>query len=636
MLGAFYFLSFAPLGHRLILLGAYLFLVDLGLVGLSLVAKRVGALRTLAGLAAFAFLAFWTEFYLTNANLIAALGCYFIFALFHTALPLVLQRIQKTAPPLWAHLFPALSLFLVMVPILEFHQLTILIWPFVLLIDLLAFLVAVATMTLAPVLIMIVLTLVAIGASLLQVGLSLTGLPTDLFLIGAFSIFFVAASSWTARKLAPKDAGNPQFFGSMGNPANLAAQLPALSAALPFLLLIMVILRLPLHDPSPVFGLALLLVVLLLGLAKIMRLDVLPLIGLICALGVEYAWMGSPLYSRGSVLALGWHLTFYGLFTLFPFLFRKQFEELKTPWTASALAGPLHFYLVYEVVKITYPAIPPGLTPSLFALPAMVGLAILVRSHAATNPARNTQLALFGGAALFFITLVFPLQFDRQWITISWALEGAALCWLFRRVPHPGLRLTGVLLLTVAFVRLGLNPLVFGYHDRGTLPVFNWYLYAFGLTSLALFAGARLLDRQRNLIGEFNAQALLYTLGTILLFLLVNIEIADYFTPPGKPVLTFEFSGNFARDKSYSIAWAVFALLLLIVGIWKRNAAARYRSLGLLGTTVLKLFFHDLSQLDQLYRIGAFIAVAVIAIFASFLYQRFLAFPPHEANPAKP
>ncbi|PYI63710.1 MAG: hypothetical protein DMF07_09485, partial [Verrucomicrobia bacterium] len=38
----------------------------------------------------------------------------------------------------------------------------------------------------------------------------------------------------------------------------------------------------------------------------------------------------------------------------------------------------------------------------------------------------------------------------------------------------------------------------------------------------------------------------------------------------------------------------------------------------------VKLFFHDLSQLDQLYRISAFVVVAVIAIVASFLYQRFL------------
>jgi uncharacterized membrane protein len=105
----------------------------------------------------------------------------------------------------------------------------------------------------------------------------------------------------------------------------------------------------------------------------------------------------------------------------------------------------------------------------------------------------------------------------------------------------------------------------------------------------------------------------------------VNIEIADYFSTPGVAALTFQFSGNFARDMSYSIAWGLFALLLLIVGIRKRTVATRYAGLALLGITVLKLFFHDLSQLDQLYRIGAFIAVAIIAILASFLYQRFLA-----------
>jgi hypothetical protein len=41
------------------------------------------------------------------------------------------------------------------------------------------------------------------------------------------------------------------------------------------------------------------------------------------------------------------------------------------------------------------------------------------------SSARNVQLALFGGSALFFITLTFPTQFDRQWITVGWALEAA-------------------------------------------------------------------------------------------------------------------------------------------------------------------------------------------------------------------
>jgi len=88
--------------------------------------------------------------------------------------------------------------------------------------------------------------------------------------------------------------------------------------------------------------------------------------------------------------------------------------------------------------------------------------------------------------------------------------------------------------------------------------------------------------------------------------------------------LTFQFAGNFARDMSYSIAWALFALMLLIVGMRKHAAPLRYASLGLLGITVVKLFIHDLSQLEQLYRISAFVAVAIIAILASFLYQRFL------------
>jgi hypothetical protein len=101
---------------------------------------------------------------------------------------------------------------------------------------------------------------------------------------------------------------------------------------------------------------------------------------------------------------------------------------------------------------------------------------VVLKRTSLTSPARDAQLALFGGAALFFITLIFPIQFDRQWITVGWALEGAALCWLFHRVPHPGLRLTGVVLLVVVFGRLALNPAVLSYHPQAAFPL-NWYLY---------------------------------------------------------------------------------------------------------------------------------------------------------------
>jgi uncharacterized membrane protein len=122
-----------------------------------------------------------------------------------------------------------------------------------------------------------------------------------------------------------------------------------------------------------------------------------------------------------------------------------------------------------------------------------------------------------------------------------------------------------------------------------------------------------------------SAPAVLATLGTVLAFLLLNIEIADYFTAPGSGVLTFQFSGNFTRDMTYSIAWALFGLVLLVFGIARKLRAVRYASLALLGVTLLKLFLHDLSQLGQLQRIGAFVGVAVILLVSSFLYQRFVA-----------
>ena len=43
---------------------------------------------------------------------------------------------------------------------------------------------------------------------------------------------------------------------------------------------------------------------------------------------------------------------------------------------------------------------------------------------------REGRLALAAAAALGFVTVAIPLQLDREWITIGWALEAAAVAWL--------------------------------------------------------------------------------------------------------------------------------------------------------------------------------------------------------------
>lgn len=624
-----WFLSFPSLAARPWLVFSFIFIVDLVAIALTLMDEKISIAQTVSGFAVFALLGIWTQTSLSDVLLNPALVFYFIFAVLHSALPALLQRRHSGVPvqKLSAHLFPIFALALVLVPVFKFQELSFIVWPFILLVDLLAIVLAALTATLLPVLAVLLLTLAAVGALLFKIPEDVTGLPISFYLFGAFILFFVAVSVWLVKKFAPDATKTGIRFGENPTaPTDVAAILPACSIVLPFLLLIMATLRLHLINPSPVFGLALLLVVLLLGVTKLFSLDWMPAVGLISLTALECAWhfkdFNPALPGQPLNLILAWYLIFFAVFAVFPFLFLRQFENKIVPWAVSAMVALPQFFLVYRFVKLVWPNSFMGLLPAAFAIPGLLGLAIVLKKISAENKPRMAQLAWFGGAALFFITLIFPIQFEKEWITIGWALEGAALLWLFHRVPHPGLRLVGFGLLLAAFVRLAVNPAVLDYHSRSATPIFNWYLYAYGIVTVALFAGAHLLAPPRNMILKSNAQAILAAVGTVLAFLLLNIEIADYFSAPGS-TLTFQFSGNFARDMSYSIAWALFALTLLIVGIFKNSPATRYSAMGLLCVTLLKLFLHDLAQLGQLYRIAAFICVAVIAMLASFAYQKF-------------
>jgi hypothetical protein len=628
VLTAWFLEFFHPLAQRPWLMFGFVFLVDLVAVAVTLLNPRLCAAQSVSGFAVFGLLALWTLESLSKELLDAALSFYFLFAVVHAAWPALQQRRRGVTTQNWAtHLFPLFALALVLVPVFKLAEVSFIVWPFILLVDLLAIALAVLTATLLPVLAVLLLTLAATGALLFKIPSDLTGLPASLFLLGAFIVFFVVAGIWLVKRFKPDALKTGMKFGDApAAPGDVAAMLSASSIVLPFALLMMATLRLPLVNPSPVFGLALLLVVLLLGVTKLFSLDWMPAIGLACLTSLECAWHfnrfdpANP--HQPPLLVVAWYLIFFVAFALFPFLFLRQFETKTVPWAAAAMAGPLQFFLIHRLVKAVYPNSFMGLLPAAFALPGLLSLVAILKKMAAENKSRMTQVAWFGGVTLFFITLIFPIQFERQWITIGWALEGAALLWLFHRVPHSGLRLAGAGLLVAAFVRLALNPAVLEYHPRAATPVFNWYLYAYGLVTVGLFAGAKLLAPPRAMIAKINAPPILAGLGAVLSFLLLNIEIADYFSQPGE-TLTFQFSGNFARDMTYSIAWALFALALLVWGIGRKIPIARYAAMGLLCMTLLKLFLHDLARLGQLYRIGAFIGVAVIAMLASFAYQRF-------------
>jgi uncharacterized membrane protein len=640
---AWYLLTrpYPALAARPGLLFSFVFAADLMLLAQVVLRERLRQVQWAAGGLVFILLAVWTQRFLGESLLRWGLAFYLIFAAMHAVFPIVLQRLRPgPGPTWWAGFIPAVFLLLIMM-LISRHTgvLPVLVWPCVLLIDLLAVTLAVITASVLAILPVLILTVLTLALWIGRAPSSGIDLWPVLIVVGGFAVTFFLVSVLAIRKIVERNVGirTPEgqgrilgekwdgWMAAATSASGPRALIPALSALLPFLLLMMVVQRLPLINPSPVFALGALFAVLLLGLVRYYEIDSLAAVSLLCMLALEYQWHGHHFEVGHAVLPILWYLAVTTLFLIFPFVFAETLKARIISWVVAALSGPAHFLLIYRAIDAAYPNPYLGLVPAIMVLPHLAGLIWLLRRIPIENARRNDLLALFGGVTLFFVTLVFPIQFERQWITLGWALEGVALLWLFRRIPHEGLKWVGVGLLAVAFVRLALNPEVLAYYPRSDRAILNWYFYTYGVTTVCLIAGARLLAPPHERLRGIPVRGLLYGLGTVLAFLLLNIEIADYFST-GR-TLVFEFSGNFARDMTYSLAWACFAFGLFMLGIRNQAVPPRWAGLGLLTVTLLKLFLHDLWRLGGLYRVGSLIGLAVVLILVSFIYQRFLSSP---------
>ncbi|HVF70138.1 MAG TPA: DUF2339 domain-containing protein [Chthoniobacterales bacterium] len=613
----FCLLTYVEFGSRPGFLFTYMFVAEAGLLGLAFLYSKRDLIVPLAGGIVFAFLASWTADYLTSATLWWGLGGYVVYSIFHAGFA-VWPRTDgpETEKSRWLNYLPLLPLVLIWMCVWK-NQTASAVWLVLLVLDFVAIAVAIMRRSLAGIAIAVVLTFFA---AFLWIAVGPTDLDLRSFLIVAAGsgVFFSSASIFAAQRFFP---------GSEHARRNI----PALAVSLPFVLLFLAMAKLPAVNPTPYFIATFVLAALLLGLGVFARTSWIVLVALIFSWAIQSQWQALHFTTGFATLGLGWEVAFFLLFFAYPFFSAE--EEKTLPWAIGALAGPLHFVLIYEIVVKAFPAFRNGLTPAAFFLPYAAAIFFLVTQRRANAAAGDSRLAWQGAAALFFVTLIFPIQFDREWVTLGWALEGLALVWLFRVVPNRGLRYVGVGLLCLAFVRLALNPAVLEYHRRTEIPIWNWYLYAYGITIVCLFFAGWLFRPPRAQGFERTAPTLLYSLGAILTFLLLNIEIADYFSIG--PTLTFSFTGNFARDMTYSIAWALFAFGLLLFGMFKQTRWVRYSGVALLIVTLAKLFLNDLSNLSQLYRIGAFIGVAMVLIVASFVYQRFLV-PKGEPNVSPP
>lgn len=307
----------------------------------------------------------------------------------------------------------------------------------------------------------------------------------------------------------------------------------------------------------------------------------------------------------------------YALYVAYPLILGARAKRALEPYLAAIFASIAFFFFARGAMHDA------GLDFMIGVLPvaqALVMLVLVIRLLRIEPPAERqlTRLAIVAAAALAFLTVAVPLQLEKQWITIAWALEGAALAWLYRRIPHRGLLAWGAALLAAVFVRLTINPDVLSYHPPSARAILNWYLYTYLVCAVAFFVAAHFAPREYK-----RAAGAVRGAGTLLLFFLLNIEIADYFS--SGPTLTFNLlSSSLAQDLTYTIGWAVFAIVLLIAGIALHTRAARVAAIALLVVTIFKCFIHDLARLGGLYRIASFLGLALALVMVSLLLQKFV------------
>jgi hypothetical protein len=321
------------------------------------------------------------------------------------------------------------------------------------------------------------------------------------------------------------------------------------------------------------------------------------------------------------------------LFAFWPFVAIVRFRSQRWAWYAAALAGPAWFPSLKESYQAAFGEATIGLLPILLGAVSLAQARLAARSWRPADPMRKNQLAWFLAVALGFVTVAVPLQLEKEWVTIGWALEALAVTFLWKRLDHPGLKVLAVALFMGVTIRLVANEAVLGYYPRPSWRILNWLLYTYLVPAASMIWASALL-RPREVARLRGWEQPLYAAGhpvggiavglaaVAVIFVWINLAIADWFA--GGETLRVSLERMPARDVATSISWAIYALALLALGVRGHHRGLRWLSLGLMMTAVIKVFLHDLGELEDLYRVGSLLGLAVSLILISLAYQRFV------------
>ena len=267
------------------------------------------------------------------------------------------------------------------------------------------------------------------------------------------------------------------------------------------------------------------------------------------------------------------------------------------------------------------------LSSAVGALSAALSYWLLWRHRDRLEPFEQAGFPAFAVAAAVAIAVAIPAQLQGVWVTIAWALESLLVLELSQRLRIAVLRWSAYALLAAMLVRL-LAVDTLDIDPETFRPVANWRFLSFTIAIAALYWSA-----WRSYVGNLQAfhieaetERNVAVATALVLANLVTLWLLSAEIMASAESALFGLSGDVSENVSslgLSLLWAVYAAILIVLGVARRWRWVRVAGLALLAAPVVKLFAFDSRLLEQEFRVIAFLALGLILLAGGLIYQRY-------------
>jgi uncharacterized membrane protein len=220
----------------------------------------------------------------------------------------------------------------------------------------------------------------------------------------------------------------------------------------------------------------------------------------------------------------------------------------------SVAAALAHFLFCWWALRNAAGDMSWGLISIGLAAPFLVGAERLAHWRERMTGATEALGFLAAGVS-FFIAAAIPLELSREWITVAYAIELAAVAYIAEQLSLVAMRQLCWPLLAVVMVRFVLNPEVLHY---------GRVFWGYALSVVALTVAARFLMSDDRLRRGVQAGA------ALLAFVMLTLEVRILFRPDAMdaPVAAF------LERSVYIAVWGAFALAALWIARLRHNPVA--------------------------------------------------------------